>query len=304
MRSEDLRAFVILADTGNFRAAAELLNITQPALTRRIQKLESLLGVELMTRSTRRVELTAAGIQFLQKARSIVLDIESAVIDLREAVSRSHGQLRIGCLPTVGMALLPPVLERYAAAHPRIAFRIVDGNALDVLRMVHSGQVDIGLGMNLDSDPNLSFELLRVEDIGIICRHDHPVASMGRLRWADIRHFPFAFNVGESGNWLLIKRRLRDHDVQLNWRHEIQSLFSILMVAKSGGILSPAQGGFIEALGLDDLVFRPVAEPAIRREIMLIERREVPRSVHLERFVALLRDQLSGMPASGATSAP
>lgn len=293
MRTEDLRAFVVVADTGNFRAAAELLHITQPGLTRRIQKLEALLGVQLMTRSTRRVELTAAGVQFLQKARTIVIDVDSALIDLQEAVSRSHGQLRIGCLPTVGMTLLPTVLDRFTSSNPRISFRILDGNALDVLRMVHARQVDIGLGMKLDSDPELSFTPILEEDIGVICRHDHPVASQTVLRWKDIAEYPFAYNVGESGNWLLIKRHLQNYDVQLNWRHEIQSLQSILMVAKAGNILSVAQGRFIEALGITDLVFRPVAAPAIRRQIMLFEKQDIPRTPHLERFVQMLTEYVA-----------
>ncbi|MCZ8412095.1 LysR family transcriptional regulator, partial [Achromobacter dolens] len=80
----DLRAFLAVADLGSFRAASEALHLSQSALSRRVDKLEAALGVQLMTRTTRKVELTTIGRGFVPRARSVLNELESALVGIRD----------------------------------------------------------------------------------------------------------------------------------------------------------------------------------------------------------------------------
>ena len=102
---DGVQAFVAVADLGGFNKAAEQLHITQTALTRRIQKLETYLALKLLDRTTRRVELTAVGRDFLPRARSIVADMTSAVERLKDMSQHARGHITLACIPSMTLPL-------------------------------------------------------------------------------------------------------------------------------------------------------------------------------------------------------
>jgi DNA-binding transcriptional LysR family regulator len=88
---DDLRAFVAVADMGSFRAAATALHLSQPALSRRVEKLEDALGFRLFERTTRKVELNAMGRAFIPKARHVLHELESALLGMSDLSERLRG---------------------------------------------------------------------------------------------------------------------------------------------------------------------------------------------------------------------
>src|SRR3982751_940503 len=98
---DELQAFVAVAEKASFRVAAEDLSISPPALSRRIDKLESTLGSRLLDRTTRRVSLTNVGRQFLEEARAALDGLEDAVLRLADNASLRRGQVTVACLPSV-----------------------------------------------------------------------------------------------------------------------------------------------------------------------------------------------------------
>ena len=94
----DLRAFLSVADFSSFRAASDNLHLSQSALSRRIDKLESALGVALFNRTTRKVELTTIGRAFVPKARSVMRELEDALVGIKEVTDRVSGQVTIACM--------------------------------------------------------------------------------------------------------------------------------------------------------------------------------------------------------------
>ena len=295
MRIDDLKAFMVLADVGSFRTASEMLNITQPALSRRLQKLEMVLESKLILRTTRHIQLTAAGIQFLEKIRPIVVEAESAIIEMRQTGSRQRGLIRIACLPSVGMNILPDTIREYREHSPHMAFRILDGNALSVVQMVMNNQVDIGVGMQLGTQSDLKHVHLFDDSIGVICHADHPVMHLTgeELTWHALQEFPLTYNLHESGNRLLINSKLDQQDVKLNWAHQVQSLFGAVVIAKSGIALAPAPSTIAGSLARDSLNFLRVREPEIFRQIHVIERPESVRSSYLQQFLQILESHVA-----------
>src|SRR6476661_7657834 len=93
----DLQAFAAVAETGNFRRAAEMVHISQPAFSRRIDKLESALGVRLLDRNTRRVELTAVGRDFARKTRQLLDDLDATLLGIQEVAATRMGEVTVAC---------------------------------------------------------------------------------------------------------------------------------------------------------------------------------------------------------------
>ena len=117
---EDLQAFVATADKGSFRVAAETLHISQPALSRRIDKLEKTLGPRLLERTTRRVETTAIGKQFLEEARAALDILDSAVFRLGDEAALQRGLVTVAAIPSAAMHLLSDAIGIFAGRHPGV----------------------------------------------------------------------------------------------------------------------------------------------------------------------------------------
>lgn len=125
----DLRSFVTVAERGSFSAAALDLHLSQPALSRRIAKLESSLGVRLIERTTRRVDLTAVGRDFARKAREVLNTFESSLLGINEGTSHLYGEVTVACVPSAVIHFLPDVLKEYRRTYPRILVRVMDEGA-------------------------------------------------------------------------------------------------------------------------------------------------------------------------------
>ena len=109
----DLRAFIAVAELSSFRAAAETIHLSQPALSRRIDKLEDALGVRLFDRDTRNVELTAVGRDFARKSRSLLDDLDTILLGVRDVAANRWGQVTLACIPSTVHYFLPTVLRQY-----------------------------------------------------------------------------------------------------------------------------------------------------------------------------------------------
>jgi DNA-binding transcriptional LysR family regulator len=110
---ESIRAFAVVAELGSFQDAAQVLNISAPALTRRIQKLEASLEVELLKRTTRRVDVTIPSRQFLPKAHKLLEDFEAALSSIKGASDRRSGRVTVACIPTASDYFLPKAVAHF-----------------------------------------------------------------------------------------------------------------------------------------------------------------------------------------------
>lgn len=295
MRISDLEAFVMVADLGSFHAAADQLNITQPALSRRIRKLEEMIGVPLFTRTTRQVHLTAAGRNFLERARKIVIDTEESLASLRGASSSRRELIRIGCLPSLGMKLIPAVLGEFRQCYPFVALRVLDMNAIELVEEVAKGTLDLGIGMYTAANPNVQFKPLGLEALGVVCHREHPVAERNNLCWRDLRDYPIASNIQQSGNWLRIQRALEDEAIQLNWFHQIRSMLGAVITVQQGDGLAVVPRSAVEALGLPHLVFCDVAEPTIHREIGVLTPTTSMQTLYVKEFVSRIEEHMASL---------
>src|SRR5277367_5153320 len=122
----DLRAFLAVFDFGSFHKAADLLNLSQPALSRRVQALEARLGTPLLERSTRHVAPTAAGRKLEPIARRLLDELDSSMQSISNIGERQSGQITIASIPTAAVYFLPRVIQKFNALYPLVRLRILD----------------------------------------------------------------------------------------------------------------------------------------------------------------------------------
>jgi LysR family transcriptional regulator, carnitine catabolism transcriptional activator len=120
MHLRQVRSFVVVARFSSFTRAADLLNLTQPALTVQIRQLEQSLGVKLFDRNTRAVELTRIGREMLPVLERLLGEFDAVVANAREMAELRYGTVRIAALPSVAATVLPPLIARFKERHPQI----------------------------------------------------------------------------------------------------------------------------------------------------------------------------------------
>src|SRR2546423_7848902 len=140
-----LRYFIAVAERLHFGRAAAALHISQPPLSRAIRALESQLGVVLLARSRRRVELTPEGSRLLDEARRLAAQLETAVAALRGMAAGEHGRLRIGFVSLADFGVLPGLLKAYKAAHPGVALALREMLSREQAAALAAGELDFGL---------------------------------------------------------------------------------------------------------------------------------------------------------------
>ena len=137
-----LIAFVAVAELESFKLAAEKVFISPPALSRRIEKLESSLGVRLFNRTTREVKLTPIGKSFYEKVKGALDDLELTALNIKDIADTYVSHITIACIPSVIDQFLLEPLNQLIKNYPKMKIRILDGSELSVIDHVQNGKVD------------------------------------------------------------------------------------------------------------------------------------------------------------------
>lgn len=272
---EDLRAFVATAEMRSFRAASDNMNLSQPALTRRIQKLEAVLGVPLLERTTRRVFLTAVGRDFLPRAKRLLDDLETSLLSVREIAERRSGLVSIACIPTAANYFLPDVMGQFAAEYPAIRFRILDAGANRVLQSVISREVDFGITLLGENEPEVTFEPLIKEPFYLACRRDHALAERDQVSWAEVAENRLITVGRSSGNRLIMDLALADEEIRLHPYYEVQHLSTSLGMVEAGLGIAALPHMSLPADPHPFIAAIPLVQPTVSRTVGIVR---VPKS--------------------------
>jgi len=184
-----LRYFLQVAERSNFTRAAEDLLVSQPALSRSIQKLEEELGQPVLERKTRSVSLTDAGALLQARAQQVLSIIEDTKAEITD--DGQSGRVRVGAIPTIAPYFLPEVLQRFSAAFPK-ATLIVQENTTDLLlKSCTQGEIDLAIVALPIPAKYLEIEELFEEELLLVLPPDHQLAKKPKIRLRDVEPFPF-----------------------------------------------------------------------------------------------------------------
>lgn len=285
---DELQAFVAVADKFSFRAAAESLFISQPAFSRRIEKLESELGVRLLERTTRRVALTAAGKQFLQHARSALEELDSGVGNLTQEIKLRATRVTVACVPSVAGNLLPGVLKEFCEQHSAVRLRVLDESAPEVLRCVLAGEADFGLNFIGVQEPDIQFEPIYSEQYVLAMRRDHALARKKMVRWGELVQETMIAVASNSGNRTLIDQALSGLKQRPSVFHEANHVAGAIGMVQAGlGVAALPQLSLLRD-SHPTLIGVPLLEPTISRTLGLIKRKGQKLNAPAQDLYALL----------------
>lgn len=287
---DGVQAFVRVAELGGFNKAARDLHVTQTALTRRIQKLEGYLGLRLLDRTTRRVELTPVGREFLPQARGIVQEMTAAVERLKDMSQRARGNLTLACIPSMSSHVLPRVIRRYAEEHPDNRIRLIDGDSHEVRAAVLGGQAELGIGVQGDKHPDLAETVLFADPLVFICRTPHPLERRRAVTWADMRDAELIGVSSFMATRVFMDYQLAKRGIRLHGNYEVQHhATAVNLVAAGVGSAILPSSTFKEGdrPGLRKI---PLTSPVVRRKVVLLQSRRAALSPAALAFRELLRD--------------
>ena len=298
MELRHLRYFVAVAEERHFGRAAERLHMAQPPLSQAIRRLEAELGVELLSRTTRRVDLTDAGRAYLDRARSVLADVDRAGQEARRVAAGVVGHVAIGCVGSATYSLLPSLSRRLAAELPGVDFAF-RGEMLapDQVAALRSGEIDLALLRPPVGDPSLTVVPLRRDRLVAAVPADHRLASRRQVRVADLAaHDLIVHSAGRrSVMYDVVLRLLRDAGADPHIRHEVGET-STLVTLVAGGLGVAVVPEPVTALALDGVAYRPLVRPAASVDLVLAHRADRTEP-HLTRTVDVIRGLMP--PARG-----
>jgi DNA-binding transcriptional LysR family regulator len=284
----DLLAFRAVAELNNFRKAAETVHISQPAFSRRIDKLEQALGVRLLERTTRRVSLTVVGRDFARKVEQLLGDLDHMLLSIRGVAATRMGEVAIACVPSTVYYFLSQVIRRYHERYPKVRIKVFDAGANAVLAAVAGGDVDFGLNFMGGQETGIEFKPLLQDRFVAACRRDHALARKRRATWSDLAQYDYISVSKSSGNRLLLDQALAHSSDQPRAIYEAEHVTTMIGMVEAGlGVAAVPS----LAMPADDhplLVSVPLSDPVVIRTVGLIRRKDRPLSPSAQRLYDLL----------------
>jgi DNA-binding transcriptional LysR family regulator len=284
----DLRALVAVAEGKSFLRAAEQLNLSQPALSRRVQKLEATVGTALLERTTRTVRLTPAGQEIVPLLRRLLEEMDGSLFGMMALGERQAGRLTVASIPSATVRFLPDVLEQFGKEYRNVRVRVLDLSATECAEAVRTGEAEFGITLPVTSDGDLVFEPLSDDPYGLVCRRDDPLATVADPSWSDLAGRRLVTVHMGSGNRTALEAGLARAGVELRWFYEVTRLTSALALVQAG--LGPSVLPRLACQGPEarDLVWRPLHGADVVRTIGVLRRSTAALSPTASRLMSLL----------------
>lgn len=290
MFSYRLQVFHAVATSGSFsRAAREILHISQPAVSKHVQALETELGVMLVQRVGKHVRLTEAGRIVQQYAEQVLGLAQETQRALRELQGLQRGTLRLGASSTPGIYLLPPVLAAFVARYPGITLEVEIANSQRVVDGVLARQWDLGMiGIPLEH-PQLHVQPYWRDTLVLIVPPHHRLATRSAVTLADLIGETWIFREAGSASGQVVKRVLnaahlvQDHTLVLQGsegvKQAVMAGLGIAMVSRFA-ITLEVQQGVLRVL--------PITNVQAERDLCLIWRHDSPLPAAVRAFLEVL----------------
>lgn len=246
MNLHQLELFLAVADQGSFTRAAEVLHISQPAISARVRDLEVSIGEQLFEQIGRRIYLTDAGKELRRYAEGILRQVEEAKRAITEIHGLDRGTLRVVATTTVGTYVLPRILGHFHRAHPGVTLVLEVTNERRALELVRGRGMDLAvLGMTRNV---LDMEVARFlkNRLFITAAPDHPLASRTAVPFTELAGYPFLVREEGSGTREIIDQIFAERDLTPRVSMELRHSAAVKQGVMAGlgvGLLSEQEMG-------------------------------------------------------------
>jgi DNA-binding transcriptional LysR family regulator len=298
-----VRIFTAIVEHGGFTKAAQMLRLSQPAVSKSLNELERQLHVTLLDRSGKSVALTEAGRTLYARAGELFGVEREAERELRELRGLKRGVLRVAASTTIATYLLPPYLGRFHTRHPGVRIRTTSANTRAVLRALLEFRVDVALVEGPIEHPRVQVVPWTDDELVVIAAPSHRLRADGFVDIHRLAGEQFLVREPGSGTRVVTELALAAHGVRLRRTIRVGGTEAIKQAVAAGlglGIVSRAAA--VDQLALGRIVVLPVRELEIRRTLAQIKLRDRPTTIAGRELEALLAEPLDVLSHSDASA--
>jgi len=295
MEIQQLRYFVAIAETGNFTRASERCNVSQPSLSQQIIKLESELGHKLFHRLGRKAVLTDIGINFLERARRILFEIETAGKEIKDSPGTER-RIVVGAIPTVTPYLLPIIIAEARRKHPNLVIHAREDFRTSLVKAVMDGVLDMALVATPVPDARADVAPLFTEHLLLAVPEKHPLAERPDVTGADLKDETFVLLGHSSSLATQIQQFCGAHDFEPTIGYRCSQLSTLKAFLAMGLGISILPQITRETDRDKGIVYRRLSGRSPQREIALVRHPQRYQSRGSALFLDGLRDAISKHP--------
>jgi len=272
----DLEAFLAVMESGSFHVASDRLGLSQSSVTRRIQKLETVLDSKLFERTTRAVKPTLAAKRLKPRAEAILNEAHETTSSLLdESMVYSHQRARsitLATIPTVVSDLIIPAILSFHEKQPNTSIRLLDLAANEVAEAVAQGEADFGVCSVATLEPTARFDLLLDDPMVLAMKKNHRLAGKANVRWADLQDQSLILPARSTGNRMLIDDALARAGLPLSWSFEVTRTSTALDLVSAGLGIAPLPRSAGASVDQTKICIKPLENPVVSRPIGFLTR--------------------------------
>lgn len=291
-----LRALVALVQTGSFTHAAASMHVTQSAMSNLIKELERNMGLRLVDRNTRGLELTPAGSDFVPLVEKILQDLDGVLGGMDDLKALRRGVVRVAAPQLLACTLLPEVIAAFRREHPGVRVRLADCDVEGVLTRVEAGEADFGIGPERPAGTEMNAQLLLDLPFVAVFQPAHALDALKRVRWIDLVEHPLIALQGQFTERLSIDLHVALHEQALQPTNEVAFMTTALSMVSAGlGVTAclPYAGSLVRAFGLR---MELLHEPVLWRKVLVYERATSTLSPAAQSFKEFLFAHVAAQP--------
>ncbi|WP_446663252.1 LysR family transcriptional regulator [Geobacillus sp. CCR] len=227
MYYDELKTFITLAEVKNFTKTAEILHLSQPSVSLHIKNLEKEFQTKLFIRSPKRLRMTPTGELLYDRAKQMVALYEQTKQDILEHHHSVKGKLKIGASFTIGEYILPPLLPDFQKRYPELELEVMIGNTKEIVELVKSYQVDIGLIEGQTNEKELSVHPFMQDELVIVASNRHELAQKEEVTIAELQNEAWVAREVGSGTREYFNHFIRSNGLKVK---------SLMIISSNQGI--------------------------------------------------------------------
>ncbi|TMV47294.1 LysR family transcriptional regulator [Paenibacillus mesophilus] len=299
MEWQQLEYFHTIAKVEHFTRAAELLSVSQSALSRSISKLEEELGVKLFERKGRGVVLNRYGREFYAKTSRSLQELAQAKQEMIDLLDPEHGTVSLAFLKSLGASFVPNMVSAFLGRYPRVHFQLFQNATAVMLDQLEAGDIDFCLSMVTESGPAVEWQPLWTEELYAFLPAGHELANRSRISLQELADSQVIALKQGYGTRTIMDRLYRQAGITPRILFEGEEVVTLMgfVRAKLGVTLLPD----IKGVDMEGIVRLSVNEPDCRRTIGLAWNKNSYLSPVAKRFRHYLAEYAAGMEGKAET---
>lgn len=289
---DDLEAFVTVARFESFNIAAKKLGITQPALSKRVKKLEETLGVKLLDRTTRKISVSIIGQEFIIQAQRIIESFTKSIDDIQELINTKTGSISFTSNMTIANSILPEIVSSFKKKNKNIKLKISQDSSPKAIQKVLNQECEFAIAQYNNNNPELNFEPLIDDSFVLICHKNHPLAKKREIVWSDFEPYNVIKLDSNSRTIHILKKELNEQIKYLNGDIEVEDFSALIgLIEKNLGVSAiPILANFKRPE--QNIITLPIESPKVTRMLGIVSHRNRSLSPASKLFCKIIREKI------------